>query len=118
VAGGLGPPLEFKILAKKVVFLVLSGKKQISLFLASPWKNFGKSPSAPPPEKNFPTHMVTDTKNKVKCVEGFLKKERHNTPCECFKYWSASATLFHCMSITTRKGIFKTRLFTQKYAAV
>jgi len=42
-----------KYLAKEVVFLVLSGKKQISLLLASPWKNFKKSPSGPPWKKSY-----------------------------------------------------------------
>jgi len=41
-------PWILKILAKKVVFLVLSGKKQISPFLAPPWKNFGKITWRPP----------------------------------------------------------------------
>jgi len=41
--GGL-PPLGFEIFSKKVVFLVLSGKKQI---LAPPGKILEKSPSSP-----------------------------------------------------------------------
>jgi len=45
---GAGPTLDFEIFAKKVVFLVLSGKKQISPLLASPGKNLEKSSSAPP----------------------------------------------------------------------
>jgi len=41
---GPWPPLYFEILAKKVVFLVLSGKKQISPLLVTPWIKFGKIP--------------------------------------------------------------------------
>jgi len=41
--GGFPSPWILKISAKKVVFLVSSGKK-ISPLLASPWKNFGKFP--------------------------------------------------------------------------
>ena len=48
--GGL-IPLDLEIFSKKVVFLVLSEKKQISSLLA-PWKIFGKSPSVPLPGKN------------------------------------------------------------------
>jgi len=40
-----------KFLAKKVAFLVLSGKKQISPVSASPWKNFGKIIQCLPPRK-------------------------------------------------------------------
>jgi len=43
---------NLKFVAKKVVFLVLSGNKQISLILA-PGKILEKSPSAPPPGKNL-----------------------------------------------------------------
>jgi len=49
--GGLGgavPRLDFECLAKKVVFLVSSGKNQISPFLATPGKIWEKSPSGPP----------------------------------------------------------------------
>jgi len=42
--GGLGPLCILKFLAKKVVFLVLSGKKQISPLLVTPWIKFGKIP--------------------------------------------------------------------------
>jgi len=42
-------PLEFE---KNVVFLVTSGKKQISPLLAPPYKNFGKIHCWPPPGKN------------------------------------------------------------------
>jgi len=41
-----------KLLAKKVVFSISSGKKQISPLLAIPGKNFGKIPYCPPPGKN------------------------------------------------------------------
>jgi len=41
--------------AKKVVFLVFSGKNQISPFLAPPWKN----PFVVPLEKILPTTMHT-----------------------------------------------------------
>jgi len=58
VAGrGLGLPLEFEnVKQKKVVFLVLSGKKnKFYHFGSPPGKNLEKSPSAPPPEKILPT---------------------------------------------------------------
>jgi len=54
----LVPPWILKISTKKVIFLILSGKKQISPLLA-PWKNFGKIPSAPPLEKILSKSMVT-----------------------------------------------------------
>jgi len=41
--GGLAPSWISKFSVKKVVLLVLSGKKEISPLLA-PWKNFGKIP--------------------------------------------------------------------------
>jgi len=50
---GAFPPWTLKVLEKKVVFLVFSGKKQISPLLASPGKNFEKSPSGPPWKKSF-----------------------------------------------------------------
>ena len=46
--GGQGPPWILKFSAKKVVFLVSSGKNQISPLLTP----LEKSPSALPPEKN------------------------------------------------------------------
>jgi len=48
--GGQGrgvAPWILKLLAKKIVFLVLNGKKQISPFLTLPGNIFEKSPSAP-----------------------------------------------------------------------
>jgi len=42
-AGGISPWI-LKYLAKNVVFVVLSGKKQISPLLATIWKKFGKIP--------------------------------------------------------------------------
>jgi len=45
--GGAWPPWILKFLEKKFVFLVLSGKKQISLLLAPPGKILEISPSAP-----------------------------------------------------------------------
>jgi len=45
--GGLAHPWILKIIAKNVVFLVSSGKSQISPFLAPPRKTLDKFPSAP-----------------------------------------------------------------------
>jgi len=50
-------PWILKLLAKKVVFSISRGKKQISPLLAPPGKNFGKIPYWPPLEKIFPTPM-------------------------------------------------------------
>jgi len=57
--GGQGalPPRILKILAKKVVFLVSSGKKQILPLLDPATKILEKFPSAPPLEKILPTLM-------------------------------------------------------------
>jgi len=56
--GGQGelPPRILKILAKKVVFLVSSGKKQI-LPLLDPLQKFWKNSLVPPLEKILPTLM-------------------------------------------------------------
>jgi len=52
--GGQGPPLILKLLAKKVVFSISGGKKQISPLLAPPWKKFWENPPlAPPWKKSF-----------------------------------------------------------------
>jgi len=51
--GAAWPPWILKISAKKVVFLVSRGKNQISPLLAPPRKTLEKSPSAPPPWKNY-----------------------------------------------------------------
>jgi len=57
-AGGSWPPRGFwKFQQKKVVFLVSSGKKQISPLLA-PIDKFWKNPQVPPLEKILPTPMV------------------------------------------------------------
>jgi len=52
--GGRGgkAPWILEISAKKIVFLISSGKKQISPLLTSPWKNFGKIPWCPPRKKS------------------------------------------------------------------
>jgi len=50
-------PWILKLLAKKVVFSISRGKKQISPLLAPPGKNFGKIPYCPL-EKILPTPMV------------------------------------------------------------
>jgi len=55
---GVGRALDLKFLAKKIVFLVLSRKKQISPLLVPPGKNL-KNPLVPPPlEKILPTPML------------------------------------------------------------
>jgi len=46
-----------KISAQKAVFLVSSGKKQISPLFSSLQKNFWKNPLVPPLEKILPTPM-------------------------------------------------------------
>jgi len=59
--GGAGealPPWILKLLAKKVIFSISMGKKQISPLLAPPGKNFGKIPYCPPLEKILPTPMA------------------------------------------------------------
>ena len=55
--GGLAPPWILKFSVKKVVFLISSGKKQITSLLPRPWKNFGKFPQWHPLEKILPTPM-------------------------------------------------------------
>jgi len=58
--GSLDAPLDFEIFSKKkVVFLVSSGKNQISPLLAPPGKIQEKFPSGHPLEKIFPTPMNT-----------------------------------------------------------
>ena len=57
--GALAPPWILKFSAKKVVFLVLRGKNQISPSLAPPGKILENSPSAPLLEKILPTPMDT-----------------------------------------------------------
>ena len=49
--GGLSPPWILKLLAKKVVFSISRGKKQISPLLPPPGKHLGKIPYCPPPWK-------------------------------------------------------------------
>jgi len=58
--GGRGPwpPLDFEIFSKKVIFLVLSGKKQISPLLVPLWKNFGKIRQWAPLKKILSTPMT------------------------------------------------------------
>jgi len=56
--GALASHWILKFSAKKVVFLVLSGKNQISPLIHLPWKNLGRSPSGPPLEKILPTPML------------------------------------------------------------
>jgi len=51
-------PLDFKMFRKKVVFSVLSAKKQILPPLAPSWKNFGKKPSAPPGKNPSDAHAT------------------------------------------------------------
>jgi len=53
------PAWILKCLAKKVVFLVLSGEKQISLLLAS-LEEFWKNPLVPPSGKNPSDAHVRD----------------------------------------------------------
>jgi len=53
--GGIHP-LDFEIFNKKVVFLVLGRKKQISPLLG-PVEKCWKNPLVPPLEKIFPTPM-------------------------------------------------------------
>jgi len=57
--GGRGAldPWILKILPKKVVFLVLSGKKQISPLLAPRGKILEKSPGAPPRKNPSDAHV-------------------------------------------------------------
>jgi len=43
--GVKGSPWILKLLAKKVVFSISGGKKQILPLLAPPWKFLGKSPT-------------------------------------------------------------------------
>jgi len=54
--GGLGPSWTWKCLAKKVFFLILSGKK-ISLLLVPPGKILEKSPSGPHGKNPSEAHM-------------------------------------------------------------
>ena len=58
---GESPSWIWKISAKNVVFLVSSGKKQISPLLATPGKILEKSPWAPL-EKILPTPMTAHVK--------------------------------------------------------
>jgi len=51
--GGLGPPWILKLLAKKVIFSISRGKKQMSPLLAPLEEILGKSPTAPPWKKSF-----------------------------------------------------------------
>jgi len=57
VGRGPWPPWMLTFLAKYIVFLVLSGKKQFSPLLAPHWKNFGKILQYLPLEKILPTPM-------------------------------------------------------------
>jgi len=60
-AGGPTPPWILKLSAKKVVFSISRGKKQISPLLA-PLEKFWENPLLPPPlEKFLPTSMVEQT---------------------------------------------------------
>jgi len=54
--GGVGPPWVLKLLVKKVVFSISTGKNQISPLLVPPWKKFGKFFTVPL-EKILPTPM-------------------------------------------------------------
>jgi len=54
---GPRPHLILKFSAKKVVFLVLSGKNQISPLLA-PLEKYRKNTLVPPMEKILPTPMI------------------------------------------------------------
>ena len=51
--GSKAPPWILEFLAKKVVFLILSGKKKFYRFWLSPGKKVEKSPSSPPRKKSF-----------------------------------------------------------------
>jgi len=58
--GGQGrgkPPWILKILAKKVVFPISRGEKQISPLLAPSWNKFWENPLLPFPGKKLPTPM-------------------------------------------------------------
>jgi len=58
---GRGPQLPWilKLFAKKVVFSISRGKKQISSLLAPPWKKCWENSLLPPPlEKILPTPMA------------------------------------------------------------
>ena len=50
--GGSRDPWILKIPAKKILFLISSGKKQISPLLPPPFEKFWKNALIPPPEKN------------------------------------------------------------------
>jgi len=56
---GARPPWILKLLAKKVVFPISRGKKQISPLLRPPWKKFWENPQLSPPGKNpSDTHVI------------------------------------------------------------
>jgi len=74
---GLAPLWILKFLGKKVVFLVLSGKKQISPLCTPPWKNFGKIPQWPPLEKILPTPMHGNSVNGSNAIFLQLNRNQH-----------------------------------------
>ena len=64
--GASAPPWILKFSARKVVFLVFSGKNQISLLLAPPGKISEKSPSVPPWKKSFRRPWIQYNRNLVR----------------------------------------------------
>jgi len=70
VGTGWASPWIFKTLAKKVVFLVSSGKKRNFATFHPPRNSLEKSPSGPPLEKN-----PSDTHDSKQCSDG----EKTNT---------------------------------------
>ena len=56
----MGVGRDFEIISTKGCFSISRGKKQISLLLGPPGKNFGKIPYCPPPlGKILPTPMTS-----------------------------------------------------------
>jgi len=62
--GCIGSPWSLKFLAKKVVFLVLSGKKNFTTF-GPPLEKILKNPLVPPLEKHFTIVQVNGCINEI-----------------------------------------------------
>jgi len=78
--GDLATPWILKISSKKVIFLISSGKKQITLLL-SPLEKFWKNPLVPPLEKILPTPVI---QNMFVYIRFFIPNEYILLDVRCF----------------------------------